>query len=67
MDALNAVAVKRANDPKYAADVLSQVIPAMEAMVTDGWVTASLDPNLPLAPVTGGGQWLRWNKETAGS
>ena len=45
MDALNAVAVKRANDPKYAADVLSQVIPAMEAMVTDGWVTASLDPN----------------------
>lgn len=60
---LEEAAAKHAKDADFMFSVMNHVTLAMEAMITDGWVKASYDPSLPLAPVGGGSSQVRWNRD----
>jgi flavin-dependent dehydrogenase len=62
VDALTSIAK---NNPKNPA--LSQIVwnamPALEAMIHDGWVKATRDPRFPLGKIVGRGTGFRWNQD----
>ncbi len=39
-------------DPAFASEISAHMPAALEAMIFDGWVDASYDPDLPLVPLT---------------
>ena len=47
------------------AETLGMVPEAMEGMIRDGWICASLDPNLPLLKLQAMGTGFRWNGDQA--
>lgn len=46
---LNQVANQNVHNAEFLQNVLPQIAPALEGMVSDGWVKASFDPKVPLA------------------
>ncbi|HWD40009.1 MAG TPA: hypothetical protein VG944_14260, partial [Fimbriimonas sp.] len=52
------------NDKAFLSDYVSRLGPALEAMVTDGWVKASYDPNFPMATLPRQmGEVIHWNED----
>jgi flavin-dependent dehydrogenase len=52
-------------DPGQRSGVILNAIQALEAMINDGWVTASHDPSKELINLKGDYFAMRWNKEAA--
>jgi hypothetical protein len=48
---IGSVAEKHKNDPEFRSTVQIWITQAMEALVRDGWVQASYDPQYPLFPM----------------
>ncbi len=53
------------DDQDYMTRVVTRLPEALEAMITDGWVTASYDPSLPLPPEPPQLVSMHWNTDTA--
>jgi len=64
---MNAEAQKRRSDPSFMQGVLPWLPQGLEAMINDGWVTASYDPSLPLARLDAGPAHTQWNRDRAKS
>ena len=64
MDILRQAANDRKTDTAFVNDVIGRFPHALEAMISDGWITASLDPNVPMGklPVRVS-DIFRWNED----
>lgn len=51
------------SDPKARADFILSALQALEAMVTDGWLTASYDPSMPLQGFKNVTSAIHWNRD----
>ncbi len=58
---LNAYIERNAKSP-HIGKVVNNTVPTLEAMIHDGWVTASYDPKLGLAKIAKGAG-LKWNDD----
>jgi hypothetical protein len=54
VEILNHYAKQNASSREFMTNILPQVTQALEAMVRDGWVTASYDRTQPLAKLDSG-------------
>lgn len=52
-------------DADFMANIVVKLPEALEAMIEDGWVKASYDPSLPLAPEPPKIVSMHWNTDTA--
>lgn len=57
------LAQENMDDEKFLRDIVQAIPMALEAMVEDGWVQASYDPNLPLVPPPPIETGVFWNKD----
>jgi flavin-dependent dehydrogenase len=61
---LNAEMARNAGNPRVM-NFIRQFPEALEAMVFDGWVEATLDPTIPTFPLNRSGSFCRWNSDIA--
>jgi len=62
---LNTYAEQHAGDQDLLRNVLPQIVPALEGMVSDGWVVASYDPSQSLASLGSRFSGFHPNRENA--
>ena len=63
-ETIQILAKRHENDPKFLVDFIGRIPPALEAMVTDGWVKPSYDPNQPTATLPRRmGEVIHWNED----
>jgi hypothetical protein len=56
------IAKEKADDSDFMMKFILPIGQTLEAMISDGWVTASFDPSLPLAPLPPSISGLSWDK-----
>jgi len=63
MDLVGKMVEARRSEPRFMEDVVYWLPSAMEAMISDGWVKASYDANVPLVPAGAGLPDVHWNED----
>lgn len=64
LNMVNQEAQRRVNDHAFGRGVLPWLPQGLEALINDGWVKASYDPSLPLAPLNAEPTHVQWNRDT---